>query len=66
MGYGYQVIVTNIENVLPERLWRLYNGRANVEKMIKEGVTPYSLDVNIIGFCINGINISILEASPLT
>ncbi len=47
MGYSYQVIVTNIEDMLPEEVWRFYNGRANVENMIKEGILSYSLDVNI-------------------
>jgi DDE family transposase len=47
MGYSYQVIVTNIEDMSPEEVWRFYNGRANVENMIKEGILSYSLDVNI-------------------
>jgi hypothetical protein len=50
MGYSYQVIVTNIEDMLPEEVWRFYNGRANVENMIKEGILSYSLDVNISHF----------------
>lgn len=50
MGYSYQVIVTNIEWMLPEEVWRFYNGRANVENMIKEGILSYSLDVNISHF----------------
>ncbi len=50
MGYSYQVIVTNIEEMLPEEIWRFYNGRANVENMIKEGILSYSLDVNISHF----------------
>ncbi len=50
MGYSYQVIVTNIEEMLPEEVWRFYNGRANVENMIKEGILSYSLDVNISHF----------------
>ncbi len=50
MGYSYQVIVTNIEWVSPEEVWRVYNGRANVENMIKEGILSYSLDVNISHF----------------
>ena len=50
MGYSYQVIVTNIEWMLPEEIWRFYNGRANVENMIKEGIPSYSLDVNISHF----------------
>jgi hypothetical protein len=50
MGYSYQVIVTKIEDMLPEEVWRFYNGRANVENMIKEGILSYSLDVNISHF----------------
>jgi len=50
MGYSYQVIVTNIEEMSPEEVWRFYNGRANVENMIKEGIMSYSLDVNISHF----------------
>jgi hypothetical protein len=50
MGYSYQVIVTNIEWMSPEEVWRFYNGRANVENMIKEGILSYSLDVNISHF----------------
>src|SRR3989304_10630296 len=50
MGYSYQVIVTNIEWMLPEEVWRFYNGRANAENMIKEGILSYSLDVNIFHF----------------
>jgi hypothetical protein len=50
MGYSYQVIVTNIEWMSPEEVWRFYNGRANVENMIKEGILRYSLDVNISHF----------------
>jgi hypothetical protein len=50
MGYSYQVIVTNIQWMSPEEVWRFYNGRANVENMIKEGILSYSLDVNISHF----------------
>src|SRR3972149_11689740 len=50
MGYSYQAIVTNIEWMSPEEVWRFYNGRANVENMIKEGILSYSLDVNISHF----------------
>ena len=52
MGYSYQVIVTNIdiEEMLPEEVWRFYNGRANVENMIKEGILGYSLDVKHFTF----------------
>jgi hypothetical protein len=49
-GYSYQVIVTNIEWISPEEVWRFYNGRSNVENMIKEGILSYSLDVNISHF----------------
>jgi DDE family transposase len=49
-GYSYQVIVTNIELMSPEEVWRFYNGRANVENMIKEGILSYSLDINISHF----------------
>ncbi|MDA2921626.1 hypothetical protein MYX76_19380, partial [Desulfobacterota bacterium AH_259_B03_O07] len=41
MGYSYQVIVTNIDEMSPEQVWRFYNGRANVENMIKEGIMSY-------------------------
>jgi hypothetical protein len=34
----------------PEEAWRFYNGRANVENMIKEGILSYSLDINISHF----------------
>lgn len=44
-GYDYQVIVTDIEEKTPEEVWRFYNGRANVENMIKEGMLGYGLDV---------------------
>jgi hypothetical protein len=44
-GYNYQVIVTNIESWVPEEVWHFYNGRANVENMIKEGVMEYGLEV---------------------
>jgi IS4 transposase len=50
MGYSYQVIVTKIAEMSPEEVWRFYNGRANVENMIKEGILSYSLDVNISHF----------------
>jgi hypothetical protein len=46
-GYSYQVIVTNIEGWKPEEVWRFYNGRANVENMIKEGIMGYGLDVTV-------------------
>ncbi len=46
-GCSYQVIVTNIEEWEPEEVWRFYNGRANVENMIKEGIMGYGLDVTV-------------------
>lgn len=46
-GHTYQVIVTNIEDWLPEEVWRFYNERANVENMVKEGVMGYGLDVAV-------------------
>jgi hypothetical protein len=46
-GYSYQVIATNIEEWEPEEVWRFYNGRANVENMIKEGIMGYGLDVTV-------------------
>jgi len=33
-GYSFQVIVTNREDA-PEQVWRFYNGRCNVENLIK-------------------------------
>ncbi len=45
-GYSYQVIVTNWLEASPEEVWRWYNGRANVENMIKEGIMSFALDVN--------------------
>ncbi len=46
-GYSFQVIVTNWEGASPEEVWRWYNGRANVENMVKEGIMGFGLDVNI-------------------
>jgi hypothetical protein len=46
-GYGYQVIVSNIEGWEPEEVWRFYNQRACVENMIKEGMMGYGLDVAV-------------------
>jgi hypothetical protein len=34
-GYSYQVIATNIRKGSPEKVWRFYNGGANIENMIK-------------------------------
>jgi phosphopantetheinyl transferase len=38
------------EEMSPEKVWHFYDGRANVENMIKEGITSHSLDVNISHF----------------
>ena len=45
-GYSYQVIVTNISKADPEAIWRFYNGRANVENMIKEAAMGFGLEVS--------------------
>ncbi len=45
-GYSYQVIATNIRKDGPENVWRFYNGRANIENMIKEGVLGFGLEVS--------------------
>ncbi len=45
-GYSYQVIVTNISKEAPEDIWRFYNGRANVENMIKEAGMGFGLEVS--------------------
>jgi hypothetical protein len=45
-GYSYQVIVTNIRQETAENVWRFYNGRANVENMIKEGGMGFGLEVS--------------------
>ncbi len=45
-GYSYQVIATNIRKGSPEKLWRFYNGRANIENMIKEAALGFGLDVS--------------------
>jgi len=50
LGYCYQLVVTNIEWISPEEVWRFYNGRANLKNMIKESILSYSLDVNISHF----------------
>jgi hypothetical protein len=42
-GYTWQAIVTNSEDA-PEELWRFYNGRCNVENLIKEGRLGLSMD----------------------
>jgi hypothetical protein len=42
-GYSWQVIVTNSEDA-PEEVWRFYNGRCNVENLIKEGRLGLSMD----------------------
>ncbi|MFH0768683.1 MAG: IS1380 family transposase, partial [Chloroflexota bacterium] len=43
-GYSYQVIATNIREEKPEEVWRFYNGRANVENMIKEAAAGFGMD----------------------
>jgi hypothetical protein len=45
-GYSYQVIATNIVKDSPENVWRFYNGRANIENMIKEGAMGFGLEVS--------------------
>jgi hypothetical protein len=45
-GYSYQVIATNIKKDSPENVWRFYNGRANIENMIKEGALGFGLEVS--------------------
>ena len=45
-GYGYQVIATNIRERTPEEIWRFYNGRANVENMIKEAASGFGMDIS--------------------
>jgi hypothetical protein len=45
-GYSYQVIVTNIIDETPEEIWRFYNGRANVENMIKEAAMGFGMDAS--------------------
>ena len=45
-GYGYQVIVTNLWKETPETVWRFYNGRANLENMLKEGAEGFGLEVS--------------------
>lgn len=42
-GYSWQVIVTNSQ-APPEAVWRFYNGRCNVENLIKEGRLGLSMD----------------------
>ncbi len=41
-----QVIATNIRKRAPEEVWRWYNGRANLENMIKEGAQGFVLEVS--------------------
>jgi Transposase DDE domain group 1 len=43
-GYSYQVIATNIKEEKPQDIWRFYNGRANVENMIKEAAMSFGMD----------------------
>jgi len=50
------VIVTDIEGMEPEEVWRFYNQRACVENMIKEGMTDYGLDAAVFHYC--GANVA--------
>ena len=43
-GYGYQVIATNIREEKPREIWGFYNGRSNVENMIKETAMSFGMD----------------------
>jgi hypothetical protein len=45
-GYSYQMIATNMREDSPENVWRFYNGRANIENMIKEGSMGFGLEVS--------------------
>jgi len=45
-GYSFQVIATNIWKDAPEEVWRFYNGRANIENMIKESALSFGLEVS--------------------
>ena len=42
-GYSFQLIVTNLD-LAPEKVWRFYNKRCNVENLIKEGRLGFSMD----------------------
>jgi len=42
-GYSWQAIVTN-SDAAPQEVWRFYNGRCNVENLIKEGRLGLSMD----------------------
>jgi len=44
--YDYEVIVTNLDDMPPEEVWRWYNKRANVENKIDELKTGLGLDQN--------------------
>lgn len=44
--YDYEVMVTNMEDLTPEEVWRWYNKRANVENKIDELKTGVGLDQN--------------------
>lgn len=44
--YDYEVMVTNMEDMVPEEVWRWYNQRANVENKIDELKTGVGLDQN--------------------
>ena len=45
-SHSYQVIVTNIRQEPPDVIWRWYNGRANIENMIKEAGLGFGLEVS--------------------
>jgi hypothetical protein len=45
-GYSFQVIATNIRGEAPEIIWRFYNGRANIENMIKEAGLEFGLEIS--------------------
>ncbi len=63
-GYSYQVIVTNIRKEAPEEIWRFYNGRANVENMIKEAAMGFGLEASP-SHCYGG-NVAYFQISMLT
>lgn len=42
--YDYEVIVTNLEDLSPEEVWRWYNKRCNIENKIDELKTGVAID----------------------
>ncbi|MEW6540780.1 MAG: transposase [Bacillota bacterium] len=44
--YDHEAIVTNLDDMPPEEVWRWYNKRANVENKIDELKTGLGLDQN--------------------